>query len=79
MEGGNLGQTNQNIKCKINTAVGSRKAYPGPNIPMETITHNDLRCHIRHASANLLILQSPTLHQAQQVHTGKEEACVNNS
>lgn len=33
MEGGNLGQTNQAIKCKINTAVGSRKAYPGPNIP----------------------------------------------
>lgn len=45
MEGGNLGQKNQAIKCKINTAVGSRKAHPGPNIPRESITHTDLRCH----------------------------------
>lgn len=79
MEGGNLGQKNQAIKCKINTAVGSRKAYPGPNIPMETITHTDLRCHVQRASANHLILQSPTSHQAQQVHAGNEEACVNSS
>lgn len=62
MEGGNLGQKNQAIKCKINTAMGSRKAYPGPNIPRETIIHIDLRCHIQHASANHLILQSPALH-----------------
>lgn len=79
MEGGNLGQKNQAIKCKINTAVGSRKAYSGPNIPMETITHTDLRCHVQRASANHLILQSPTSHQAQQVHAGNEEACVNSS
>jgi len=62
MEGRNLGQTNQPIKCNINTAVGSRKADPGPDIPRETITHTDLRCHIQHASANHPILQSPTLH-----------------